>query len=107
VRFGLQAALSMLKHCFSHFSGNSGKPGKEIVDTRAAFKIFEQRFDRNSRTAKYPGTTNPIRIALDSEERADLKPQIMQYENLPPVSGMYPVSARDVRERSHRHHVLP
>ena len=38
-----------------HFSGGHGKPGKEIVDPRAAFKIFEQRVNRHSRATKYPG----------------------------------------------------
>jgi hypothetical protein len=44
VRFGLQAALSVLQHGFSHFSGDPRKPGEKIVDPRAAFKVFEQRF---------------------------------------------------------------
>jgi hypothetical protein len=48
----------VLKHGFSHFSGNAGKPGEEIVDARAAFKIFKQRFDGNSRTTEYPGATS-------------------------------------------------
>ena len=62
MRFGLQATLSVLQHGFSHFSGNPREPGQEIVDPRAAFKIFEQRFDGDSRTAKYPGAANPVRI---------------------------------------------
>jgi hypothetical protein len=59
----------MLKHGYSHFSGDSRKPGKEIVDPRAAFEIFEQRFNRHSRAAKYPSAANPVRIALDSGAR--------------------------------------
>jgi hypothetical protein len=72
VRFGLQTTLSVLKHGDGHFSGDSRKPGKEIVDPRAAFKIFEQRFNRHSSAAKYPGT-NPIRIALDSRARRPIQ----------------------------------
>jgi len=68
-RFGLQATLRVLEHGFSHFSGDSRKPGNEIVDPRAAFKIFEQRFNRDSRAAKYPDAANPVRIALDSRAR--------------------------------------
>ena len=63
----------MLKHGDGHFSGDSRKPGKEIVDPRAAFKIFEQRFNRHSSAAKYPGTTNPIRIPLDSRARRPIQ----------------------------------
>jgi hypothetical protein len=65
--------LSVLKHGYSHFSGDSRKPGKEIVDPRAALKIFEQRFNRHSRAAKYPGAAYPIRIALYSGARRPIQ----------------------------------
>src|SRR5262245_28995505 len=63
----------MLKHRYGHLSGDSRKPGKEIVDPRAAFKIFEQGFNRHSSAAKYPGAANPIRIALDSRARRPIQ----------------------------------
>jgi hypothetical protein len=59
----------MPQDSLNHFSGDPGKPGKKIVDPRAAFQILEQRFNRHSRAAKYPGTANPLRIALDSGAR--------------------------------------
>jgi hypothetical protein len=61
----------VLKHGYSHVSGNSGKPGKEIVDPGAAFKIFEQRFNRHSRAAKYPGAANPVRIARQQGKKTN------------------------------------
>jgi hypothetical protein len=73
VRFGLQATLSMLQHGFRHFSGDPGKPGEKVVDSCAAFKIFEQRLNGDSRTAKYPGAANSIRIALHSGARRPIQ----------------------------------
>jgi hypothetical protein len=65
--------LSVLKHGYSHFPGNPGKPGKEIIDPSAAFKILEQRFNWDSRTAKYPGAANPVRIALHRGARRPIQ----------------------------------
>ncbi len=72
VCFGLQAALSVLQHGFSQLSGDPEKPGEEIVEPRAAFKIFEQRFDWNARIAKYPGATDSVRVTLDSGARGPI-----------------------------------
>jgi len=64
---------SVLKHGYSHFPGESRKPGKEIVDPRAAFKIFEQHCNRHAGAAKYLGAANPVRIAFNSGARRPIQ----------------------------------
>lgn len=49
-----KTALSVLENSLDLLARDAREPFQEIVDPCAAFKIFEERFDRNARAFEQP-----------------------------------------------------
>jgi hypothetical protein len=51
----------------------AGEPFEEIVHSGAVFEVCEERLDRDSRSAKNPGTADSFGVSLDGGAGAPIK----------------------------------
>src|SRR5690349_6003096 len=72
-----EATSCVFEHRLRLLSGDAGEPIKELLQPRAGLEVLEKRFDGNTRAPENPGTTHPVRRALDSGALRPVQHEVM------------------------------